>query len=48
MMNSECDVDFKIDNRSNINTFLALFARGVRTECGKLTRTMPLVKLQGK
>lgn len=45
MKNSECGVNFRVGSRLNLSTSAGLFARGVRKEYGKLTRTMSLVNL---
>ena len=47
MKNSGCGANFIVGNRSNLSTSVGLFARGVRKECGKLTRTMSLVNCRG-
>ena len=47
MKNSVHGFNFRGGSRSNLNIIAGLCARGVRKECGKLTRTISLVKLQG-
>jgi hypothetical protein len=47
MKNTTCGCNFRVDSSSYLSTIAGLCARDVRKECGKFTRTISLVKLQG-